>query len=645
MLLRYISPLLILFAIAASTALAQWGYSERAIPMRDGKYLAADLYSIDTTVAKPVILIQTPYNKEFYRLAIQIPGYAGGATFPTDTLHYNYVIVDWRGRFASQDAADPQAKRGEDGYDAVEWIAEQPWCNGAVGTWGASALGQAQYETAREQPPHLVCCVPLVKDYKSKYDDFYYGGAFRYEHVEALKTLGFYTDQTVENLIFANPSYNNTWKFVEATTDYPDEFAVPMLIIGGWFDHFPDGILRAFHDIREESAPAVRDKHKLIYGPWIHGGVNAETAGILTYPNAKGVAHEAALRFFDFYLRGVENAWESEPILRYYQLGENQWRSTDNFYELPTTEFSLYLGPNGVLSATPEAVEGSESYQYDPQDPSPSIGASRFTPFNPVTPIGPQDQAPVEARDDVLIYSSDVLEQDLVVQGSISVELYISSDRLDTDFAIRLCDVFPDGQSIIMTDGIKRARFRESLEQEQLLTPGEVTRVSIELQNLAITFKQGHRLRIIVSSSDYPRFNTNPNNGGTLYQPGDTLVATNAIHYGPQYPSRVILPKDASVNIGSPGEVSGDFMIQSIYPNPSRGAFSVSFSTSTLQGISFHLHDLMGRVVLEQSYDSFSPGEHTLEFTSALAPGVYVLEGAQAGTHNAVQRRMVLVTP
>ena len=180
--LRFAHLLLCAIAIASATrAEAQLRYTPIAIPTRDGKTLAADLYTSDTTVKRPTILIQTPYNKLYYRLATVIPPEAGGSLFPLDTLHYNYVTVDWRGFYGSKSAAVPNYDRGLDGYDAVEWIASQPWSDGKVGTWGASALGQIQFLTAKHRPPHLVCSVPLVKDFKTKYTDFYYGGVYRKE--------------------------------------------------------------------------------------------------------------------------------------------------------------------------------------------------------------------------------------------------------------------------------------------------------------------------------------------------------------------------------------------------------------------------------------------------------------------------------
>lgn len=241
------------------------------IPVRDGKTLAADLYSIDTTMTKPVILIQTPYNKNYYRLAVYIPPQAGGAAFPYDSVSYNYVILDWRGFYGSKNADVPNYDRGLDGYDAIEWIANQKWCNGKIGTWGPSALGVIQYQSAKHHPPHLVCSVPLVKDFKTKYSDYYYGGDFRKEHVESLMKLGFFAST---DIITNHPDEDLTWSFIEKNSDYPDSISVPMLLISGWFDHFPDDVIRSFDDLRKRSDTKVRLQHKLMIGPWLHTAIH-----------------------------------------------------------------------------------------------------------------------------------------------------------------------------------------------------------------------------------------------------------------------------------------------------------------------------------------------------------------------------------
>lgn len=507
-----------------------------SIPTRDGKTLAADLYYADASPqAKPVILIQTPYNKNFYRTGT-IPGPGGGKGFPVDA-HYNYVVVDWRGFYGSAAADVPGYDRGLDGYDCVEWVASQPWSDGKVGTWGSSALGYIQYLTARRQPPHLVCCTPQVKDFETLYENYYYGGDYRKEHVESLARLGF----TTAAAVLLHPTLDSYWQGIEAGSDMAGELAVPMLVVGGWYDHFPNDVLRCFEDLRTRSAPDVRGKHKLVFGPWTHSGVDTGQAGILEYPDAEGV-YDLEIQFWDRYLRGIDNGWEQQPVVSYYQMGENRWFASDAWTGIPRQEKSLYLQPGGGLSeALAPAGSQPDVFRYDPSDPTPALGGSRFNPFDPTVLVGPQDLAPVEARSDVLLYTTPVLSEDLRVNGSMSVQLYVSSDRTDTDFCVRLTDVYPDGTSVIITQGIRRMRFRDSLSAEELMVPGQVYPVSVDLQDLALTFLKGHRLRVVVCSADYPHFDRNRNDGGPMYVGSDFLVATNAVYHDPDHASRLAL--------------------------------------------------------------------------------------------------------
>jgi len=529
-------------------------YIPVSIPTRDDKVLSADLYYCDPEpMARPVILIQTPYNKNLYRKLVDDPFPEGGPLFPLDE-NYNYVIVDWRGFFGSADADVPGYDRGLDGFDTVEWIAAQPWCNGMLGTWGSSALGLIQFQTARHHPPHLVCCVPRVKDFKTKYSDFYYSSVYRKEHVEGLELLGLVSTAA----ILAHPTCDLAWQLTEWNSDVAADIAVPMLLIGGWYDHFPDGVLRAYQDLRDKSEAVVRDQHKLLFGPWLHSGVDSAEQGVLFYPDASGVADAMAIRFWDFHLRGIANGWESEPPVRFYQMGENFWIQSDAWDGGERDEKIFYLESGEALTTDfPSAGSPADTFAYDPDDPTPVLGGARFKPFQPWTLTGPQDLTEVvESRGDVLVYSTPVLERDLRVNGSIRIELFVSSDRTDTDFCVRLTDVYPDGRSLIVTQGIKRMRFRNGCENEELMVPGDVYPVTIELQNMALTFLSGHCLRIVVCSADYPHFDKNLNNGGEMYVPGPSYVAFNSVFHDEGFPSRIV------ISIPSPFDIDGDGAIQ-----------------------------------------------------------------------------------
>ena len=598
-------------------------YTPTQIPTRDGKLLAADVYANDSLVPKPVVLIQTPYNKNFYRLRINIPPQAGGAPFPYDSVQYNYVTLDWRGFYGSKDAAVQGYDRGLDGYDAVEWIARQPWCNGKVGTWGPSALGAIQFMTARRQPPHLVCCVPLVKDFKTKYTDYYYGGVFRKEQTESLQGLGF----TTTDLILAQPYYSAIWRAVENNSDYAEDIKVPMLVIGGWFDHYPDDVLRAFEDICTRSAAAVRGAHKLIFGPWVHSGFNRENQGELTFPGAGDIADAEARRFFDRYLLGLPNGYDAAPVVRYYQMGANEWRSTAGWKSVAKDSAILFLQPGEGLDARiPATAEAFTELAFDPRDPSPSYGAARFNPFDPSILDGPLDiRAVVENRSDALLFTTEALQQEIAIDGPVTVRLFVSSDKTDSDISVRFCDVYPDGRSMIMTDGIRRLRLRNTYERDELLTPGQIYPVTVELQNLALTILKGHRIRIVVSSSDYPRFDINLNNGSAMYAAGDTLIAHNRIYHDAVHPSRVVLTtSDTPSGIGSPDRATD--LSLSLYPQPSRALCTASFTLPTRGRVFLHLTDILGRTVRTVEDADYDSGRHSTQVnTSGLPAGTYLL--------------------
>lgn len=518
-----------------------WTWSEVSIPTRDTNALAADLWSGDAApAARPVVLIQTPYNRKLYRIG-QVPGF-GGPDFPRST-NFNVVVVDWRGFYGSTNAAKPGYNRGWDGYDCVQWIATQAWCNGRVGTWGSSALGYIQYQTAAQHPPNLVSCVIQVKDFQNRYDNNYYGGVYRKEHVESVASLGLAST----NLVLDHPTYDTYWQLVEALSDHPETIAVPVLVVGGWYDHFPDSVLRSFRDLRDRSDPSVRGAHRLVFGPWLHDATGLAEQGALSYPNATNLDADT-IAYWDFTLRQATNVWSTSAVARVYQMGEDVWLDAASWTGLPRSARSLYLQDGGGLGDAPAAAAATNAFVYDPADPTPALGGSRFNPFDPLVLEGPQDLAPaIESRGDVLVYSTPPLERALRLNGAISIVLHVSSDRTDTDFAVRLSDVYPDGRSLVMTQGIRRGRFRDSLATPSLMVPGVVYPVTIELQQLGLTFQPGHRLRLVVSSACYPHFDLNRNDGGAMYTNGPLLVATNRVHLGPSEPSRMdfaVLPDD-----------------------------------------------------------------------------------------------------
>ncbi len=631
-------PVCLALALASAAALPAQSdrYREISVPTRDGRSLAADLYASDTSVARPVVLIQTPYNKNFYRIGTAIPPQAGGAPFPYDSAHYDYVIVDWRGFFGSKDAAVAGYDRGLDGYDAVEWIAQQPWCNGKVGTWGPSALGLIQFQTAREHPPHLVCICPLVKDYRTNYFEYYDGGVLRREHVETLQQLGLVD----LNLVLQHPTRDLVWQSVESSSDYPEEIGVPVLMIGGWYDHFPDDVLRAFDDLKDRGDPAVRNEHRLVMGPWTHGGIGKLKQGALEYPGAEGYDDSVATRFFDHYLRGVDDGYERRPRIEYFQMGTDQWRSTDDWYEFVSGRDTLRLeiGAGHVLHAGHWSTSEADTLDGDPRDPSPTIGGPRLTLQN--VPDGPQDQAEVEARADALVYTSEPQSGEIEIDGSPSVLVALLSDRYDSDIAARLTDVYPDGRSMLITQGIRRLRFRsgDSPQDTASVVPQRLTQVVIGLQNVAITIPRDHRLRLIITTSNYPQYDVNPNTGGPLNQPGDTLDVTDLILTGDTAVTELLLPvKSSLLGVGveesARGE-SAELRLGPVWPNPAGDAATVPVELPRAGHVRVRLVDALGRRVAT-AYDGMLPAGHTglpIDLTG-VAPGLYFCVVEFEGEH------------
>jgi predicted acyl esterase len=607
---------LYLFLVVYSFAHAQYirPYISMDIPVRDGAKLAADLYTNDTLVPKPVILFQTPYNKVYYRFKGTIPSFG---ELPFDTVNYNYVAVDWRGFYGSAAFAKAGYDRGLDGYDIIEWIATQPWSNGKIGTAGSSALGMIQFQTAKHRPPHHICAAPLMIDYKTTYDKFFPGGCFMEEHYSTYDSLGL----PGSDIALAHPTYDIYWKAVERLTDYPDSIAIPLFMLTGWYDHFPDGIIRAFKDLRERSFPDVRDKHKLVVGPWLHTQGKDRDWDTVTDPNLFNIRMETVTRFLDYYLRGVDNGYDKEPVTTCYNIKSGDDLKVQTTWQEATANgdtLTLNLAYPDVLSKDSFTGHSERTFPYVPQDFSPSIGSSTFSPY---LLHGPQDiSQTIEKRNDLLTFTTDLFDESVLIRGSIQVYLTVKTDKTDTDFAVRLCDVDQTGHSIIITDAIKRLRFRDGYETEKPATPGEAYQINIPLRNLSLTIQRFHRLRIDITSSNYPRFNLNPNSGMALYKPSDTLSAINTVilNSGASL-LKVPITKQLSVIEHS------DETTFSCYPNPAKQTLTVRVIQGADSGV--ELVDALGRVVAKSRLN-----ENGASFdVSGLPEGVYFVRiGAMA---------------
>jgi putative CocE/NonD family hydrolase len=428
------------------------------------------------------------------------------------------------------------------------------------------------------------------------------------------------------------------WTFgVENPNFYPDSIAVPTFMIGGWYDHNVDLMLEFFSAIRTQSPANVQNQHRLLMGPWAHGGnstasVGSVQQGELSYPNAYDWNDSLALLFFDYHLRGIQNSWNSTPVVQYYTMGDNAWSSSTAWPPTGVTPVTLYMHTDTTMDLLPpSSASGSISYLYDPNDPSPTHGG---TTLRHDQVQGPHDQSDtVESRNDILTFTTAPLAQDATIAGAITVHLEITSDKFDTDFCVRLCDVYPGGESMLINDGVYRMRFRDGFDAVDTnnMVPNQHYAVDIVLPHTSLTILQGHSLRVDVTSSNYPRFNRNMNTGQAMYPgpiatAGDTLVnpqiANNTVYTNSQYASRVTIPAlswPTSVNEPVPSAIT-------VFPNPATDHVDITNADNANR--TYKIIDATGRVVIEQQ----SAGNVTRIDVSALAPGVYtLLVSAEAG--------------
>ena len=609
----------LVFLSLFSICFAQLNPTTISIPMRDGKNLSADIYLPDTTKTYPTILIQTPYNKGLIRLA----GLPLGIGRDISMSNYAVVIVDWRCYFQSAAACGLNTpSRGEDGYDVVEWIAQQSWSDGQVGTWGPSALGSIQFQTAREQPPHLVCSVPIVVSPHVYFNKYFPGGTARVDYTDFVGTYF-----GLKNLLAANPYYNLLWTITENGSMYPSDIEVPMMIVGGWFDHNTDDCITMFDTLVQASDPAVQDQHRLLMGPWTHSLVGRTNQGELSFPEAESWDDSLALLFFDHHLRGIQNNWDLSPKIQFFQLGEKSWQHSENWPPPGNGMLGLHLyADQSLFPQVPGYIADSLFLTYDPQDPSPSIGGKTFSTDILQRNVGPKDQRnEVESRDDHIIFNSAPLIAPVNVQGKIKANLHVSSNRLDTDIALRITDVYPDGRSILIGESILRMHFRNGYRARDTayMEPGKVYEVELLFEHLAHTFQPDHQIRLIITSSNYPRFNRNMNTGGPMYPNGnlDTLVnpliATNYIYMGQLYASHITLPlgKNAvGLNFSQhPSPIQ-------VFPNPSSGQFLLS---EIPDWKSISVYDLNGREIWKN--DKGGPAGRFELSLETYPPGVYFL--------------------
>lgn len=544
-----------------------------AAKMRDGVTLRADIYRPKAEGKFPVLLVRTPYDKQ------------GILNFGLRAAKRGYVVVaqDVRGRFTSEGEWYPFKNESPDGYDTVEWAAALPYSNGKVGMFGGSYVGATQYLAAIAKPPHLAGICPTVT--ASNYHDgwTYQGGAFEQWFNEswssglALDTLrrrtekglnpwegskvlpllsypvleapsatgvaGYFTDW------LEHPRYDSYWKAISIEDHYAD-IQVPVLGVGAWYDIFLGGTLRNYVRLqREAGTEAARKGQRLEVTVGGHSGGGRKIGAVDFGEKLPMDDDEAMLRWYDWLLKGEANGVENEKPVKIFVMGQNQWREEDDWpvERAKSTRYYLHSGGaanglsgNGVLNTVAPAEEKADQYFYDPADAVPTIGGPLCCQALP-TGIGPQDQRPAEERHDVLVYTTAAFARDTEVTGPVALDLYVSSSAVDTDFTGKLVDVWPNGFAQNLTEGILRMRYRNSQEKPELENPGETYRITVDLWATSNVFLAGHRLRLEVSSSNFPRFDRNMNTGEEQARATRMIKATNAVYHDKAHPSALIL--------------------------------------------------------------------------------------------------------
>ena len=362
---------------------------------------------------------------------------------------------------------------------------------------------------------------------------------------EAGKSIPYYQDW------IDHPDYDVYWKRLAIDERYGD-VTVPVLQIRGWYDFFTSGTFNNFIGVREKgSSELARTSQKAVIGPWVHPASTITHAGVVDFGKDSIVdLRSLELKWFDRWLKGMSNGIDSEPALRIFVMGVNQWRD-ENEWPLARTRFTPFyfhsggsansIVGDGKLSPQPPEDEPPDRFAYDPAFPTPTHGGCNCCSPEYVS-WGAYDQRPVEFRNDVLVFTSGPLEEDLEVTGPVTVRLYASSDARDTDFTAKLVDVHPDGYAVNLCDGIIRGRYRESTSRQELLDPGTIYQFTIDLWPTSNVFLKGHRVRVDISSSNFPRFDRNPNTGNRFGKDAEMRIANQTVYHGAEHQSHIVLP-------------------------------------------------------------------------------------------------------
>lgn len=539
------------------------------VPMRDGIRLASDLYQKSPADSLPVLLMRTPYNRKNAKPAAERFAASG----------FHVLVQDCRGRFESEGDFIPYNNEGQDGFDTIEWIRRQPWCSGRIGMWGSSYVGATQWQAAAERPPGLVTMIPTAT-WSSFYRNLYLGGAVRLSLISSwaggnskrpdgvpvptdwngifmhlpLST----TDQRIGWSIpwltgtLVHPEPDGYWKRLDLTDDITT-IRMPIMHVVGVYDFFSRESVDNFVLMQKQAEDLpTRSQQHLILGPWDHGTIGKSKVGERDFgPEAVWDATEENLQWFNRTLKSDSSVRLSAlPAVRYFSMGENTWKESSTWPPEGSHEFSYYLqsaghansrkGDGKLLETAPKDDQVADQFRADPANPTPAYTVTSERPIN-ASVWAPVDQSLIEDRDDVLVYTSEVLKSPLTFAGNPQAELFVSTDTPDADWVVRLTEVFPDGRSLNLAVGIQRGRYRNSLMTPETMQPGQVYRMLIDLGPVAAQFPAGHQLRVDISGAYYPLFDRNTNTGEGPFSSA-TRVATESVIHSGGHLSRLILP-------------------------------------------------------------------------------------------------------
>jgi len=539
------------------------------VPMRDGVELSADIYLPKGEGKCPTVLMRTPYSNNVPDMIEKGRRLANNG--------YACAIQDCRGRWDSGGQYYP-FREGEDGHDTQNWIGQQEWSDGKIGMAGGSYVGTVQWQSAPHRSEFLKCIAPRVIccDYFSGL--VYPGGAFQ---LNVMMTWGMRTNaHTGQSIDYHNwteafralpviemdefagrslpfwkdwvqhPSYDEYWEEFNGEKQW-EEIAIPAFNMGGWYDLYATNSFINFNGLRQNGRTPEARQSKLIVGPWPHALSTSPRTGDIDFGSHSMADLEGEeLRWFDYWLKGIDNGIMDEPPLQLFIMGINQWRNEQEWPLARTRWQKAYFDSegkansllgNGHLSGKEPQGAEVDQYVYDPRYPVQTLGGNNCCSPD-VVPWGPHDQRAAEMRSDVLCYTSEPLEADLEVTGPIQVVLYAATDGTDTDWTAKLVDVSPTGYARNLCDGILRARYRESMSEPTLVEPGKVYEYKIDVGVTGNTFLKGHRIRVEISSSNFPRFDRNPNTGHPFGIDAELRQARQTIYHNKEYPSHILLP-------------------------------------------------------------------------------------------------------